>query len=111
MAAIKLPATARAHTGDRLLDDAQRLGQQAARKLNALPFADGVLVRNQVITTGGTVVTHGLGRKPTGYIFTRFQGNASPIVEALATSQPTDLTKQIKFLAGSASVTADIFFF
>lgn len=111
MASAKLPITSRAHTGERIVDDAQRLAQRAASKVNGQLFNDGVLVQNQAITTAGTIITHGLGRKPNGWIVTRLQGNASALVEATAANQPPDLTRQIKLLAASATVTADVYFF
>lgn len=91
-------------------DQMQRQAQQTARTLNALPFGGGVWVKGVAIGVTNTTVNHGLGRKPQGYLFTRFQGNAANIVESLPANQPPDQTKQYSFIA-SAAVTVDILFF
>lgn len=74
-------AYARTHTGDHKADQAQRLAQQTARKVNDLaassssgsgPFDNGVAVINVPITgPGPATVTHNLGVVPKGYLITR----------------------------------------
>jgi len=109
MAAAKV-AFQRVQTDTLEGDQMQRQAQSTTKALNALPFGGGVWVKGVAIGTGNTVVNHGLGRKPQGYLFTRFQGNAASIVESLAANQPADQTRQYAFLA-SAAVTVDILFF
>ncbi len=71
-----LPAR-RVHTGDRLLDDAQRSAQESARRLNAQPLMGGVLLHAEpgqpaysgISFTAATArsIAHGLGRKALGW--------------------------------------------
>lgn len=100
----------REHTGNASLDRVQAQAQRTATALNLLPFADGVWVRNQVITGGAdTIVNHGLGRKPQGYIVTRSTAGVV-VFESAAASQPTDQTRQYA-LRASSTVTVDLWIF
>lgn len=101
----------REHTGTAGGDRAQLPAQQAAQSFNAIPFASGVWVKGAVIGTTDTVVNHGLGRTPQGYLVTRIQGNAAAFKESAAANQPTDKTRQYAFIASGSSVTLDIWFF
>lgn len=66
------------HTGDHVLDQAQRTAQDTARAINVLPFSGGRLIHaedNQPDYTGLAFVgghardiKHGLGRKAIGWI-------------------------------------------
>lgn len=68
----------RVHTGQRLLDEAQRSAQESARRLNAHIYAGGLLLHAEsgqpdytgLAFTGGTArsIAHGLGRKAVGWI-------------------------------------------
>lgn len=69
----------RAHTGERLADDAQRLAQSLAREGNAHPFAGALLLDKEetstigasgISFTAGTAksISHGLNRKPNGFL-------------------------------------------
>lgn len=110
MASAKI-AFRRVQDGTFDTDQTQRLAQQTTQQLNALPFAQGVWVRNAVIGTSNTTVNHGLGRVPRGYVVTRIQGNAVPFCESLPANQPSDQKRQFAFIASGASVTLDIWFF
>lgn len=110
MASAKI-AFRRVQTGTFEGDQIQRQAQQAARQVNALPFGQGVWVRNVVIGTTNTVVNHGLGRVPQGYLATRVQGNAVAWCESLPANQPPDRTRQYAFIASTSPVTLDLFFF
>lgn len=101
----------REHTGDAAQDRVQRQAQQATQAVNALPFASGVWLRNVTIGTTDTVVNHGLGRVPRGYIVTRIQNNAAPFCESLPANQPTDKARQYAFIALGATVTVDLWIF
>lgn len=109
MAAAKL-AFRRVQVGDFASDQIQRQAQQATQALRQIPFSSGVWLRNVAIGTGDTVVNHGLGRKPQGYIVTRVQGNAASIVESLPANQPPDQTRQYAFVA-TAATTVDLWVF
>lgn len=102
-------AVRREITGDAQSDRMQRQAQQLASAVNLNPFISGNLVKGVVVVTGaaGTTINHGLGRKWSGYIVVRQQGNASAIVESL--TQP-DPTRQIALLA-SVQTTVDLWFF
>lgn len=110
MAAAKLPFR-RVQTGTFEGDQMQAQATQTAKAVNALPFSGGVWVKGAVIGTSTTIVNHGLGRKPQGYLVTRVQSNAVPWCEALPANQPADQTRQYAFVASGSSVTLDIFFF
>lgn len=68
----------RVHTGDRTLDEAQRTAQDAAAKLNALPFSNGVYLTAeegkpaytglQFTASTARSIKHGLGRKAMGFM-------------------------------------------
>lgn len=70
-------ALRRVYTGDRLKDDAQRLAQETAAKVNALPIMGGVLIHAEPgqpdysglsFTLGvARSIAHGLGRKAFGF--------------------------------------------
>ena len=72
-----------------------------------LPISDGILIKDLDIETTDTRVNHGLGRTYEGFIITRLQSNAV-IYESSTTNDYKDL---YIFLKGSASATADIYFF
>lgn len=110
MAATKI-AFRRVQDGTFATDQAQRLAQQTTAQVNAIPFSQGVWVRNAVIGTTNTVINHGLGRTPRGYIVTRIQGNAAPFCESLPANQPPDTKRQYAFIASGAPVTVDLWFF
>jgi len=99
----------RQHTGDRNVDEAQRLAQQLQTRTNACPLINGNLVKQVTIVTAaaGTTINHGLGRVWTGWIITRVFGNGALFVEA--TNQP-DPTRQIAILS-SVQTVVDIWFF
>lgn len=106
---MKPVSIGREHTGSRQLDAIQAGTQRLAARLPS--WADGVLVEGAVIGTTDTVVDHGLGRAPRGYIVLRVQGNAVPFCESLPANQPPDLTRQFALVASGASVTLDLWFF
>lgn len=68
----------RIHTGNRLLDDAQRLAQEGAQRLNRSIFAGGILLDAEdgqpegsgLAFTSATTrsIAHGLGRKAVGWL-------------------------------------------
>lgn len=68
----------RVFTGDRLTDEAQRTGQDAAKALNRTIFAGGVLLTEEpgkpsgtgLLFVAGTArsIAHGLGRKAIGFM-------------------------------------------
>ena len=110
MALPKL-AFRRQHTGDRVMDEAQRLAQRAAQAFNGLPdnpFWDGVQVLDQTITVGGTTVTHNLKRVPIGYIVTRVRSYsgaaAGPVVYDASGNPPSEST----WLLFGANTTAQV---
>lgn len=106
---MRRAALAREHTGDRKLDAIQSRTDRVAK---AIPFfADGVYLEGVVVATTDTVVDHGLGRAPRGYLVLRVQGNAVPFCESLPANQPADLTRQFAFVASGASVTLDLWIF
>lgn len=67
----------RVHTGDQVLDQAQRTAQDTARRFNSFPLGEGRLIdaednqpmRTGLSFTGGTArsIKHGLGRKAVGW--------------------------------------------
>ena len=56
------------HTGDPSVDQVQGYIATALQPLLALPFAAGNRVQNIDLTTGDTIVSHGLDSAPEGYI-------------------------------------------
>jgi hypothetical protein len=110
MAAAKI-AFRRVQDGTFATDQTQRLAQQTTQQVNAIPFSQGVWVRNVVIGTSNTTINHGLGRVPRGYIVTRIQNNAVAFCESLPANQPSDQKRQYAFIASGAPVTVDIWFF
>ena len=97
----------REHTGDVQQDRAQRLAQQTADAVNALPFLKGNWIKAKPIGTSATVIDHGLGRAWQGYLITRMRADAR-VYEAA--TQPADPKKQLSLQASSA-VTVDLYVF
>ena len=79
----------------------------ALSPLLELPISDGVLIKDLSIETSDTRVNHGLGRTYEGFIVTRLKSN-SVIFES--DTENTDKNLFI-LLKGSATATADIYFF
>lgn len=71
-------AIRRVHTGDRVLDDAQRLATDAAKRLNSGVFSTGVLISEEPGAVKGSglsfssgvarSIAHKLGRKAIGFL-------------------------------------------
>jgi len=77
-----------------------------ARQFNALPFADGVHLKEKTIS-GTTDLLHGLERAPIGWMITRKRGNAVVYDEQDNNKAPT---KSLS-LNSSADVEIDVWVF
>lgn len=65
---MKTPAR-RVFTGDRQIDEVQRNGRDATRRLNDSVFDGGELIENVAFVSGvAQSLVHGLGRRATGWI-------------------------------------------
>lgn len=104
-------ALRREHSGTRAGDNAQRLAQEVARRANGCPFFVGVAVKGVTFAAGvDKLVSHGLGRRPQGVIVLRDYGTNVCTGVGESTTQPTDVTKQIK-LRSPVACTCDLWFF
>lgn len=115
--AKKLPVSYRQHTGDRALDQVQRLAQQTASAVNKLgatsnPIGGGALVQSVVISNAGTNVPHTLGRVPTGYIVTRARGVTGLVFGVFMQDNGSpDATNWPLIITGATTITLDLYFF
>ncbi len=104
-------AVRREHTGSREGDAIQAMPTAVARKLNAMPFVAGVLVKNLAFTAGvDLLVSHGLGRRPSGVFIVRDYGANVCTGIGESTTQAADLTKTIKLRSPTTS-TVDLWIF
>ena len=104
-------AIRRQHTGSHASDEAQRLAQQAARRLNDCPFLVGRRVDGLTFAAGvDKLVDHGLGRRPRGVLVLRDYGTDVCTGVGESSTQPNDTTKQIN-LRSPDDCTVDLWFF
>ena len=95
------------HTGDPSVDQVQGYIATALQPLLALPFAAGNRVQNIDLTTGDTIVSHGLDSAPEGYIVLKQNADTSVYISPTA----NDFPGQVIILRSGASVNCDLFFF
>jgi hypothetical protein len=101
----------RRHTGSREGDEMQRLAQDVARRLNDQPFGAGRLVEGVVFSAGvDRLVDHGLGYRPSGALVLRDYGTNVCTGVGEATTQPDDVTKQIR-MRSPVTCTVDLWIF
>lgn len=106
------------HTGDHVLDRAQRGAQKATDGVNTLttafnsvPFLNGKLVTGLVFTAAvAKTVTHGLGRVAAGYIIVRNYGANVANVVGESGAAAADPLNQIVLIT-TVNSTFDIWFF
>ncbi len=94
------------HTGDSAVDRVQTHIQTALRPLLQNPLGDGALQKEIELGVSEVLVSHGLGRRPEGFIVTRQNASASIYESSTATFPDRQIA-----LTASATVTADIYFF
>lgn len=95
-------------SGNAMLNRIQGFITQLRTALQLVPFLDGKRVDNVTVTTT-TVVTHGLGRKPRGYIVLRSYGVGGEV--PLDNGPGPDPLNQIELAAGANACTVDLWFF
>lgn len=101
-------------TGDRQINQIQSNVAATTQALRSGPFGAGNLVKDVTFSLGETIVNHGLGRVPQGFIVVRYVVTNGTIPYALVqVSDPSmtiDTSRQ--FVLGAVnSGTADIWFF
>lgn len=88
-------------------DMAQNKWASIINPLLASPIANGLLLQNQVLTTGTNVINHRLGRKLAGWIIVGIDG-AAQIYDTQVTNQMPQLTLN---LTSDADVTVSLWVF
>lgn len=107
----------REQTGDPAQERAQSARDEIAARLNAVPWLDGRLVDGSfsegtqrgdgsgpgvVVGTSDTLIEHGLGRVPRGFLVLSCEDNAGSIVRSLPANQPTDQSRTFALVASAA---------
>lgn len=96
------------HTEDQ---DMALLQTKWASQLNPLlsnPISNGILLKSVILATGANVVNHKLGRKPQGWIITRYNGGTANLYDTQDNNQTPALTLN---LTSSSAVSVDIYVF
>lgn len=102
----------REQTGDRGLNELQRLALELGQRANECPFFTGRRVTVTFAAGVDQVVNHGLGHRPQGVLILRDYGAnvCTGVGESASSAQPPDLTKQIALRSPTAS-TVDLWIF
>ena len=101
-------------TGDRQINAIQDNVRSATQALRSGPFGAGNLVKDVEFSLGITIVDHGLGRTPQGFIVVRYvvTNGTTPYALVQVSDPTTTIDTSRQFALGAAnSGTADIWFF
>ncbi len=98
------------HTGNPVLDRMQAAVRDLVAFLGLVPMLRGKLITGVVFAAGvAKTIDHGLGRTPRGFFSVRSYGTNVANAIGMASTQPTDTTRQINLITTLAS-THDVWF-
>lgn len=92
-----------------VLNETQEQTAEIVRQLNLIPILSGVFQESVTLSTTATLIRHGLGFEPRGWIATNKQASFD-VYEDTSVSNP-DRTQFIYLVTSSGSYNVNILFF